>query len=94
MLDIQQSNFRGLTFDETEYLAKVKEFDSPIPKALSTVIAGLGNTTCPNGRDLIFRLVEREYHDGVYQQVEIPGYFGEAGPNTQPIYKSYRLRHV
>lgn len=65
----------------------MKEFNSPIPKALSTVLAGLGNTTCPN--DLKFRLVEMEYHDGVYQQVEIPGYFGEDGPNTQPVYKSY-----
>lgn len=89
MLDIQQNNFRGLTFDETEYLAKVKEFNSPIPKALSMSLAGLGNTTCPNGRDLKFRLAEREYHDGVYQRVEIPGYFGEAGPHTQSVYKSY-----
>lgn len=76
MLDLQQSNFRGLTFDEREFLAKVKEFDSPIPKALAIVLAGLGNTTCPNGRDLKFRLLPRNYVDGEYNNVEIPGYFG------------------
>lgn len=45
MLDVHQSNFRGLSFDEKEFLSKVKEFNSPIPKALATILAGLGNTT-------------------------------------------------
>lgn len=49
MLDLQQSNFRGLNFEEKEFLAQVKQFDSPIPKALAIVLAGLGNTTCPMG---------------------------------------------
>lgn len=89
MHDVQQNNFRGLTFDEKEFLSKMKEFDSPIPKALSTTLAGLGNTTCPNGRDLKFRMLPRAYVEGEYNGVEIPGYFGEATPLTQPLYKSY-----
>lgn len=89
MLDLQQSNFRGLTFDEKEFLPKVKEFDSPIPKALATVLAGLGNTTCPNGRDLKFRHLPRQYVEGEFNNVDIPGYFGEASPLTQPVYKAY-----
>lgn len=89
IIDVHQSNFRGLTFDESEFLSKMKEFNSPIPKALSTVLAGLGNTTCPNDRDLKFRMLPREYQDGEYQDVEIPGSFGEASPQTQPLYKSY-----
>lgn len=89
MLDLQQSNFRGLNFDEKEFLAQVKQFDSPIPKALAIVLAGLGNTTCPNGRDLKFRMLPRQYVDGEYNNVDITGYFGRVTPETQPLYKGY-----
>ncbi|KAG8251649.1 hypothetical protein J6590_075235 [Homalodisca vitripennis] len=37
-----RENFRRLTFNEKEFLAKVKELDSPIPKALS-LLAGIGS---------------------------------------------------
>lgn len=89
MLDVQRNNFRGLTFEEKKFLAKVKEFNTPIPKALSMVLAGIGNTTCPNGRKMKFRMMNRQYVDDEYQEVEIPGYYGEVGPATQPLYKSY-----
>lgn len=86
MLDVQQSIFRGLKFDEQEFLAKVKEFENEIPKSLAIALAGLGNTTCPNGRDLKFRTRNRNYIEG---DIVIPGYFGQAGPETQAIYKDY-----
>lgn len=89
MLDVQQSNFRGLTFDEKEFLAKVKEFENEIPKSLAIMLAGIGNTTCPNGRDLKFRMANRTYAEGEYLGLIIPGYFGQAGPHTQSIYKDY-----
>lgn len=89
MLDVHQSNFRGLTFDEKEFLAKVKEFENEIPKSLAIVLAGIGNTTCPNGRDLKFRMNDRAYMEGDYLGLNIPGYFGRAGPLTQALYKDY-----
>ncbi|KAG8303870.1 hypothetical protein J6590_108021, partial [Homalodisca vitripennis] len=89
MLDVHRANFRGLSYEESEFVAKVKEFENLIPKSLSTVLAGIGNTTCPNGRDLKFRLLPRNYREGEYMDVEIPGYFGMAGPTTQPLYHSY-----
>lgn len=89
MLEVHQSNFRGLTYDEREFLAKVKEFDQPIPKALATVLAGIGNTTVPNGKELKFKMLPRAYAEGEYLGVNIQGYFGTAGPETQALYKSY-----
>lgn len=50
------------------------------------ILAGLGNTTCPNGRDLKFRMAPREYVDGEYLNVEISGYFGQAFPPKHKLY--------
>jgi hypothetical protein len=94
MLEIQQANVRGLSYEEREFLAKVKDLEGQIPKALATILSGIGNTKCPNGREFKFRMLPRNYMEGEYNEITIPGYFGQAGPATQPLYKDYpQLRY-
>ena len=86
MLDVHAQNGYPVTYEEMEFVRVIKGCDYPVPGPNELYLSGIGNTTMPSGRNVNFRMLEREY---VESEDLSQGWFGRVGPETHFLYRMY-----
>lgn len=80
------SGFRVIT-SEREYTSTITELNLRPPSLITTYVEGFGSTTLPNGRDLRFRMLEREYVED--PDTNTIGWYGRVSVGTHYLYAHY-----
>nr|AXA52550.1 putative RdRp [Linepithema humile partiti-like virus 1] len=87
MLKKHESNGFNLKTAEREFSNSVIDAKLKPPTMLTSYMDGFGNTTLPSGRELIFRMLPRNYVED--ETTGTIGWFGKVDPQTHYMYMEY-----
>lgn len=86
MLKLHQKNGFKTSFDEQDYIRIIDDASLQMPSPLAHYLNGMGNTTMPAGREVLFRLKERRYEES---EEELIGWFGRVDAENHFLYRNY-----
>lgn len=97
MLYLQQTNNYETDYQDRVFIETLQRADYLVPSPIQLFLDGLGNTTMPEGKDILFRLKEITFND-VNDEL---GWFDRIQPDTFRLYTAYpclaalkrRMRH-
>lgn len=86
LLTIHSRNNFDTDFKEQRFSEMVENGNYLLPAPLSDYLQGFGNTMMPSGREVLFKLLDRQYHES---EEYFNGWFGQISPDNHYLYRMY-----